>query len=103
MFADIMDSDYSEDYIRVILHDEDPYPDARNELITVFPNLMTLVIDNASTRYEYHFTQQDNFEDISIEDLFSLFYKQKNQNTEPDEETRKLFKKALEEAQEAYR
>ena len=84
-YDDLMKEDYSEDYIKVILHDEEVYPDARARLLTVFPNMTKFSIINSRTKEEKDVIAEEEFENKSIADLFIDFYKIQNNNHEPDE------------------
>lgn len=91
-YDDLIGSDYSEDYIKVILHDEEVYPDARYRLLTVFPNMMKFVIENSKTKEEKTVIAEEEFENKSITDLFVDFYRIQNNNQEPDQARMDLFR-----------
>jgi exonuclease SbcD len=59
-----------EDYIHVTLTDEDEIYDALGKLRAVYPNIMSLVFDNARTNAEYDF---GGFAEIENRPPFSLF------------------------------
>ena len=95
LLEDILKQDYSEDYIRVILHDEDILPDTRIKLLTIFPNMMKFSVENSKTKYEKDVISGEEFENKSIKELFIDFYKFKNNNQEPDEARLQLFDEVL--------
>ena len=84
-----------EDYIHVILTDEDDIPDAMARLRVIYPNVMKITYDNMRTR---NFQQLDADNDISSKSqfqLFSEFYKKQNGSDLSDEQE-KYIKKLIE-------
>ena len=94
-FEELMKEDYCEDYVRVTLHDEDIYPDMRIRLQSVFPNMMKFSINNSKTKVETNIIASEEFENKSIEELFSDFYKLQNNGNEPAKAQLDLLKDVL--------
>lgn len=84
---------YQEDYVRIILTDEEDVPDAVNKLRTIYPNLMKLDYDNKRTRAGIRL---DSAEDVQRKDPLELleeFYEK--QNGQPMGEEQCAFARAL--------
>lgn len=76
-FEDMVKSPASEDYMRVILTDEQDIPDALSRLRGVFKNLMILEYDNSRTRSYSHISGMEITDDMSPQDMFAeLFSRQ---------------------------
>ncbi len=75
-FDDIVSGDKSDDYIRVILTDDDEKVNAMSRLRERFKNIMSMEYDNRQTRIEGQFVSTENFEKLSYVDMFAEFYKQ---------------------------
>lgn len=91
LLEDLLKEQYTEDYVRVTLHDEDVYPDSRVRLLTVFPNMMKLSIVNSKTKEEKDILVEEEFKNKSIKDLFIDFYRMQNNNQEPSAAQIDLF------------
>ena len=76
---------YTEDYVRVVLTDEEVYPDSRINLLSVFPNMMRFAIENSKTNYDMSIKDLENFEKMSPIALFTDFYSMQNNNKQPSE------------------
>ena len=72
-FAEVIKEGKSDDYIRVILTDEDEGVDMMNKLREYFPNIMNL--SNARNNDEYDYSETENLNGLSPSELFSEFYK----------------------------
>ena len=69
----------TEDYLRVILTDEQDVPDAMARLRTVYPNLMRLEYDNARTRAgETILPEEEMVRRKTALELFSDFFEMRN-------------------------
>lgn len=77
-FEELMRSAPQEDYVRVILTDEEDVPDAVTKLRTVYHNLMELKYDNMRTRNDVSLRQLTEIEHLSPQKLFSDFYTMMN-------------------------
>ena len=96
-YAEVISSTKSEDYIRVILSDETPIPDALSELRKIFPNIMRLEYDNSRTRLTDSGTQGiQNPKQLNPLEIFSTFYKERTQ-TEMDKKQTDFIKTLIQE------
>ena len=83
-FAELTDPAYYEDhpcknhYLRIILTDENDIPDAVFRLRLIYPNMMCLEYDNTRTRMNAEIADLEKAEQLSMFELFSLFYKEQN-------------------------
>lgn len=68
----------TDDYLHIILTDEEDVPDAVGKLRIIYPNLMKLDYDNARTRASQSLTLADDVEHRSPLDLFGEFYQLQN-------------------------
>ena len=92
----------TDDYLHVILTDEDDVPQALGRLRTVYPNIMKLDYDNKRTRSRTQFVLIEDVEQKSELQLFEDFFEQ--QNGRPMNEDQRayvadLFEKLREEMQ----
>ena len=94
---EVMHMPYSEDYVRVTLTDEIIPPDARVTISTVFPNIMTLAVDNSKTAAEWDVVDSGSIQDKSMEDLFCDFYRLMNGDVLPSRELMDILRDVLEE------
>lgn len=76
----------SEDYLQVILTDEDDIPEAIGKLRTVFPNIMKLTYDNTRTRTNQMIEGANDVEQKSPLQLFEELYEQQNNQPMSDEQ-----------------
>jgi len=67
-----------DDYIRVILTDEEDVPDAMAKLRVVYPNIMKLDYDNKRTRATGFTDQEADVDNKSELELFADLFKQQN-------------------------
>lgn len=75
---EIVAQEASEDYLRVILTDEQEPENAAARLRVVYPNLMRLEFDNSRTRQEEFRLEEDPGEAVSLESLFLGFFEKQN-------------------------
>ena len=68
----------TDDYLRVVLTDEEDVPDALAKLRTVYPNIMRLEYDNARTRSSAEVAAAETMEKKSGIELFDEFYAVQN-------------------------
>ncbi|MBR3927795.1 MAG: exonuclease SbcCD subunit D [Clostridia bacterium] len=71
---EVMRLPYSEDYVRCVITDELPPPDARVTLSTVFPNMIKFSIENSKTQADMDVSSVSDIENKSVIDLFREFY-----------------------------
>lgn len=92
----------ADDYLHIILTDEEDVPDAVFRLRAVYPNLMKLDYDNVRTRNAAFTGDIENIERKSETELFAEFYEKQNGQPMNDEQAKfsaELFEKIKEELQ----
>ena len=97
---DLMQIDYSEDYVWATIHDELPPPDARVTLSVNFPNMMKFSIVNSKTKYDVDVLATQSMENKTVTELFSDFYRLQNNDQAPGEAHMKVLDKVLRELEE---
>lgn len=92
-FADVMergfDSGAHDDYLHIILTDEDDIPEAVGRLRVIYPNLMKLSYDNTRTREEQIVGGAEDVQRKSPLELFEELYKK--QNNQPMSDVQRSF------------
>ena len=86
----------TDDYMRVVLTDEEDVPDAFRKLRTVYPNLMKLDYDNTRTRTQGTVFETEAAEQKTAMQLLGEFYEQ--QNGQPMNEAQSAYCEKLLEA-----
>lgn len=89
----------ADDYLHIILTDEDDIPDAVGKLRVIYPNLMKLDYDNRRTRSGMIIDAAEPDEGKTPLELFSEFYERQNQkpmNGEQQEFVGRLIRKIWE-------
>jgi len=76
--AELMAGEYSEDYIKATVTDEDVAPDARITLRTLYPNLMRFAVENRTTALEVEISPTQGIENRDPLALFSEFFEAQN-------------------------
>lgn len=76
----------TEDYLHIILTDEEDVADAVAKLRCVYPNLMKLDYDNTRTRNSFALTQAEETEKKSDTELLSEFFEKQNGRPLSDEQ-----------------
>ena len=82
-----------EDYLHIILTDEDDVPDAMARLRTVYPNIMKLDYDNSRTRCSGRAEISEEMEQKSEIELFEEFFEKQNGRAMSEEQ--RLFSEQL--------
>ena len=100
MLSDVMKMDYSEDYVRVTVHDELVPPDARAAVSTVFPNMLKFAVVNSKTREERDVLASEMVEEKDVKELFSDFFRLQNNGVAPTEQQLALLDEVLKEMEE---
>lgn len=96
-YSSVILSNKSDDYMRVILTNESPIPDALSELRKVFPNIMRLEYDNSRTRLSNSTIGGiQNPKQLNPMEIFSTFYRERTQ-TEMDKRQADFVKKLIQE------
>ncbi|MBR3693847.1 MAG: exonuclease SbcCD subunit D C-terminal domain-containing protein, partial [Erysipelotrichales bacterium] len=85
----------TEDYVQVILTDEEDVPDAISRLRVIYPNIMSLKYDNKRTRSNTHVGQAEDIESKTPVELFHEFY-QKQNNQEMSQEQQAFITQLIE-------
>lgn len=98
--SELMDMPWTEDYLRVVLTDEEVYPDARLTLTANFPNMMRFAVENSRTSSEIETGPLELAEDKSELELFSEFYQMQNGGIRPDEKRLAIVGEILEKLRE---
>ena len=75
-----------DDYLHVVLTDEEDVPDAIGKLRIIYPNIMKLSYDNKRTRENRSVTGAEEVEKKSPLELFEEFYEQQNNQPMSDEQ-----------------
>lgn len=68
----------TEDYIQIVLTDEEDIPDAISRLRIIYPNIMQLRYDNRRTRTKTEIGGATDVDRRTLLDLFSEFYEKQN-------------------------
>ncbi|MCM1179909.1 MAG: exonuclease SbcCD subunit D [Clostridium sp.] len=95
MSRDFYKNSNTEDYLKVILKDEEEVTDALGKLRTVYPNIMKLQYDNERTRFTQHVEDADWKEDKQPQTYFEEFFEVQN-NQPMTEEQKKLVTDLIE-------
>ena len=69
---------HTEDYLHIILTDEQDIPDAIGRLRSIYPNVMQLSYDNQRTRSQAHVIPAEHAQRKSPLELFEQFYETQN-------------------------
>lgn len=90
----------ADDYLRVVLTDEEDIPDALAKLRTIYPNIMKLEYDNTRTRTSPDLRELEERQAESPYDLIARLYELQNGRT-MDEDQSQLAHKLIEDIWEA--
>ncbi|MBR5380512.1 MAG: exonuclease SbcCD subunit D [Clostridia bacterium] len=99
---ELMQRDYTEDYVWITLKDELVPPDARVTLSVNYPNMLRFSVVNSRTKYDLDVQAAESVEHRSIPELFSDFYSLQNNGQAPGEAHMKLLDKVLREMEENH-
>ncbi len=99
-FEELMAQPYSEDYIGVVLCDENVPPDARVMLRGRFPRMLKFSVENSKTKYEINVQAQERMEQQSPLALFADFFAFQNNGTAPSEAQLRLAERIFTELEE---
>ena len=83
------------DYVHIVLTDENDIPDAVGKLRVIYPNLMKLSYDNKRTAMQKEVTDAEDVEKKSPIELFGEFYEMQN-NQEMTDEQREFVQNLIE-------
>ena len=92
-FAEVTDRAFyrdtaTDDYLQVILTDEEDIPEAIGKLRVVYPNIMKLTYDNTRTRTNQLIDGAEDVEQKSPLQLFAELYEQQNNQPMSEEQSR---------------
>ncbi len=76
----------TDDYLHVILTDEEDVPDALTRMRTIYPNIMKIDYDNQRTRTSSEMSMADDMKKKSEIELFDQFYAMQNGQPLGDEQ-----------------
>lgn len=94
-YDDVVNLQKSDDYLHIVLTDENEVPDAISELRKIFPNVMKLDYDNSRTRYMTDETDGvENAVKIHPFDLFTRFFRERT-NSEMNEDQKKFVRQVV--------
>jgi len=85
----------TDDYVHIVLTDENDIPDAVGKLRVIYPNLMKLSYDNKRTAMQKVVTDAEDVEKKSPIELFGEFYEMQN-NQEMTDEQREFVQNLIE-------
>ena len=77
----------TDDYLHVVLTDEEDVPDAMGKLRLIYPNLMDIDYDNRRTRSAAELTGAEDVEKKSPLELFGELYEKQNGRPLTDEQS----------------
>lgn len=102
-FAQLTDMDYykntaAEDYLHIILTDEEDIPEAAGKLRAIYPNYLHISYDNTRTRTDQVVDCAENVQRKSKLELFDELYRL--QNNQPMSDTQRAFLQELMDAME---
>lgn len=92
-FAELYDGTASNDYLHIILTDEEDVPEAVGKLRLIYPNLMKLSYDNTRTRVNQVIDGAEDVQRKSPLELFDELYEL--QNNQPMSEEQRSFAQEL--------
>ena len=76
------------DYVSVVLTDENEVYNARQTLIDIFPNLLSVSVDNSRTNREY--VEEYDDVNVSLDELFAEFFRRMQGRDMSDDERRAM-------------
>ncbi|MDE6087236.1 MAG: exonuclease SbcCD subunit D [Oscillospiraceae bacterium] len=98
-FEELSAMPWTLDYVRVILTDENPVPDARAILRDRFPRMLQFRIENSKLRTDQILSASEIIEQQSPVDMFRMFYQIQNNSREPSEKQLEIVRSVFEELQ----
>ncbi|MDE5884166.1 MAG: exonuclease SbcCD subunit D [Oscillospiraceae bacterium] len=98
-FEELFAMPRSLDYVRIILTDENPVPDARAILRDRFPRMLQFRIENSKLRTEQILSASEIIEQKSPVDMFRIFYQMQNNSHDPSEKQLEIVRSVFEELQ----
>ena len=96
-FNDLINQKPTNDYLKVILHDETVSADYRNRLYMIYPNMLSFGVENSQTKYERSVLLDEVYQNKRIDELFVDFYKLQNNGNQPTKKQMDLLLEVIEE------
>lgn len=93
--AELMAMPYSEDYVQIIVTDEEVAPDARISLATVFPNMLKFSVENSRTALEWEASESGSMENKTPLEMMEDFYRRQNNDVAMTEKQRTILTEML--------
>jgi len=87
-----------EDYLRIVLTDEEDIPDAMAKLRTIYPNLLRLMYDNTRTKVTYDMEIPADEDCVTPISVFTGLYEMQN-NAPPGEDLLEIAAEIFDEAE----
>lgn len=84
--AVLMSGERTEDYVRCVITDEDPPPDARMMLRSNFPRMLRFAVENSRVRLDREVFPEEKPEQRTPLAMFTDFFMHQNNGTPPSEE-----------------
>ena len=97
MLNDILKLPPSDDYMSVVLCDEEIMMDAKLSVYMHYPNTMRIRVENSKTNYDEEIKSEEIMENSDPLSLFKEFYKINNGNVEPNDNLIKIIEDAIKE------
>lgn len=99
-FEDLQNTAYTEDYVHIIMTDENVPPDARITLRCTYPNMLKFSVENSKTSYETTVAAEESLENKSPLELFEDFFQFQNNGISPSPEQMELVRRIFAELEE---
>lgn len=96
LFSDLMNLEKSNDYVNVIVTDEDVLIDCKEQLLTLFPNMIKFSVENSKTINSNYESSNIEVKSLSFTDLLNEFYKMQNNDKELSSEALKIVNEIFE-------
>ena len=96
-FDDLINQKPTNDYLKIILHDETVSADYRNRLYMIYPNMLSFGVENSQTKYERSVLLDEVYQNKRIDELFVDFYKLQNNGNQPTKKQMDLLLEVIEE------
>ena len=95
--ADLLEMPYSEDYVHIIVTDEEVAPDTRLQLAPAFPNMLKFSVKNSRTGMAWEASGgEELLERKTPLDMMEDFYREQNNGVPMNSEKRALLSRLLE-------
>lgn len=100
-FEELLNCAVTQDYVRVVVTDENVPPDARITLRCTYPNMVKFAVENSKTSEEISVLAESSIEDRTPLELFAEFFAQQNNNVPPTPEQMALVRRIFTELEES--